>query len=488
MSFDTLGLGPELLSAVASQGYTTPTPIQTRAIPVILEGHDILAGAQTGTGKTAAFVLPIVQRLSEEPPAKKKRQPRALVLVPTRELAAQVGKAMQDYGRRLSLRATVIYGGININAQIIRLNRGVDIVVATPGRLLDHANRKNLDLSRVKTLVLDEADRMLDMGFIDDILEVAAFLPEERQTLLFSATYPDSIKRLAGELLNYPRRIETARPNIAADGVTQMAYRVGRLRKRELLSDLIKKENWQQVMVFTRTRYGADKLTSQLIADDISAAAIHSSKSQSVRTRTLTDFRRGLVRILVATDVAARGLDISGLLRVVNYDLPDIPENYVHRIGRTGRAGEKGVAISLVSDKEQGWLIEIERLLDHKIPFKRLAGFQPKNDSDPDIIAAKRKLKDKDAKKQKKAPEKAPVKSSEKTRQTRKGEKPPNVEKARTSGKKQKTGKPEKAGRVQKTGKSEKPGRPEKAGRVQKTGKAPKAGRPQKARKSPKKR
>jgi ATP-dependent RNA helicase RhlE len=396
--------------------------------------------------------------------------------VPTRELAAQVGKAMQDYGRRLSLRATVIYGGININAQIIRLNRGVDIVVATPGRLLDHANRNNLDLSRVKTLVLDEADRMLDMGFIDDILEVAAFLPEERQTLLFSATYPDSIKRLAGELLNYPRRIETARPNIAAEGVTQVAYRVGRLRKRELLTDLIKKENWQQVMVFTRTRYGADKLTSQLMADDISAAAIHSSKSQSVRTRTLTDFRRGLVRILVATDVAARGLDISGLSRVVNYDLPDIPENYVHRIGRTGRAGEKGVAISLVSDQEQGWLIEIERLLENKIPFKRLAGFQPKNDPDPDIIAAKRKLKEKDAKKQKKAPEKSTVKSPERSRQARKGEKPPKVEKTR------RTGKPEKAVEKQKAGK------PEKAKRVQKTGKPAKTGNPQKARKSPKKR
>jgi ATP-dependent RNA helicase RhlE len=374
--------------------------------------------------------------------------------VPTRELAAQVGKAMQDYGRRLSLRATVIYGGININAQITRLSRGVDIVVATPGRLLDHAARKNLDLSRVKTLVLDEADRMLDMGFIDDILEVAAFLPEKRQTLLFSATYPDSIKRLAGELLNYPRRIETARPNIAADGVTQMAYRVGRLRKRELLTDLIKKENWQQVMVFTRTRYGADKLTSQLIADDISAAAIHSSKSQSVRTRTLTDFRRGLVRILVATDVAARGLDIMGLSRVVNYDLPDIPENYVHRIGRTGRAGKKGIAISLVSDQEQKWLIAIERLLDQKIPFKRLAGFQPKNDLDPDIIAAKRILKEKDAKKQKKAPDQSAVKSPEQPRQARRVEKPTKVEKTRRTGK---AGEKQKTGRTAKTGKPQKP-------------------------------
>ena len=407
MSFEKLGLRAELLSAVASQGFTAPTLIQAKAIPVVLQGHDILAGAQTGTGKTAAFALPIVQMLSEKPPAKKKRQPRALVLVPTRELAAQVGKAMQDYGRRLSLRATVIYGGININAQIVRLNRGVDIVVATPGRLLDHANRRTLDLSRVKILVLDEADRMLDMGFIDDILDVAAFLPQKRQTLLFSATYPDSIKHLAGELLNNPRQIEAAPPNLAADGVTQMVYRVERLRKRELLSGLIKKEHWRQVMVFTRTRYGADKLTEQLIADDISATAIHSSKSQSVRTRTLTDFRRESDIECEIIPVTVRGRDINGLSRVVNYDLPDIPENYVHRIGRTGRAGEKGIAISLVCDQEQAWLVAIERLLNHKIPVKRLAEFQPKNDSDPDIIAAKRKLKEKAARKQKKVLDKS---------------------------------------------------------------------------------
>ncbi len=402
MSFKELGLRAELLQAVTSQGYTTPTPVQTRTIPVILEGHDILAGAQTGTGKTAAFALPLVQMLSNEPARKKKRQPRALVLVPTRELAAQVGSVMQDYSRRVSLRATVIYGGININAQIMRLNRGVDIVVATPGRLLDHASRGTLDLSRVKFLVLDEADRMLDMGFIDDILAVAAFLPDKRQTLLFSATYPVGIKQLAEELLNDPKQIEAAPPNRAADGVNQILYRVERHRKRELLSTLIKKEKWHQVMVFTRTRYGADKLTDQLNADGISAAAIHSSKSQSLRTRTLADFRHGSVQVLVATDVAARGLDIGGLPRVVNYDLPDIVENYVHRIGRTGRAGETGVAISLVCDQEQALLVEIERLLNHKIPVTRLAGFLPASDHDPDIIAAKRKLKEKAAKKQKK--------------------------------------------------------------------------------------
>jgi len=402
MSFKKLGLRAVLLRAVASCGYTEPTPIQTQAIPVILKGYDILAGAQTGTGKTAAFALPIVQMLSKIPPAKKRRQPRALVLVPTRELAAQVGDAMKDFGRRLSLRATVIYGGININAQIVRLNRGVDIVVATPGRLLDHAGRKTLDLSGVQFLVLDEADRMLDMGFIDDILDVAALLPDKRQTLLFSATYPDSIKRLADELLNNPQRIEVAPPNREADGVTQIVYRVEKSRKRELLTHLIKKENWRQVLVFTRTRYGADKLTEQLIADDIAAAAIHSSKSQSIRTRTLAEFKRGSVQILVATDVAARGLDINGLPQVVNFDLPDIPENYVHRIGRTGRAGEKGVAISLVCDPEQPFLIEIERLLTHKIPRESLTGFQPKIDRDPEIIAAKRKLKERAVKKQKK--------------------------------------------------------------------------------------
>jgi ATP-dependent RNA helicase RhlE len=403
MSFENLGLRAELVKAAADQGYTEPTPIQTRAIPVILEGHDILAGAQTGTGKTAAFVLPIIQILSQDQPAKKKRQPHALVLVPTRELAAQVGRVMQDYGRRLSLRSTVIYGGLNIQAQITRLNRGVDIVVATPGRLLDHAGRKTLDLSRVKILVLDEADRMLDLGFLDDILAVTAFMPLKRQTLLFSATYPDIIKRLADELLNNPRRIEAARPNLAAEGVTQVVYRVEKLRKRELLTALIRKEKWRQALVFTRTRYGADKLTGQLLMDDIAAAAIHSSKSQSIRNRTLAEFKQGSVRVLVATDVAARGLDIHSLPQVVNYDLPEIPENYVHRIGRTGRAGEKGVAISLVCDQEQALLIEIERLLNQKIPVKRLSGFQPRQDHDPDIVAAKRELKEKAAKKQKKA-------------------------------------------------------------------------------------
>ncbi|WP_027714002.1 DEAD/DEAH box helicase [Desulfuromonas sp. TF] len=375
MSFDSLGLCAELLSAIGAQGYTTPTPIQTQAIPVIFEGCDLLAGAQTGTGKTAAFALPIVQRLSEKTPPEKRRRPRALVLVPTRELAAQVSEQMQNYGRRLSLRSTTIYGGVNIQAQIERLHRGVDIVVATPGRLLDHAERNTINLSRIEVLVLDEADRMLDLGFIDDILKVAEYLPENRQSLLFSATYSQNIKDLADELLHQPRRIEVARRNIAADAVTQAVYPVERARKREMLSHLIRKGEWNQVLVFARTRYGADKLTAELLFDGIKAAAIHSNKSQSIRTRTLAEFKRGELRVLVATDVAARGLDIERLPHVVNYDLPQVPEDYVHRIGRTGRAGEDGVALSLLCPEEQPLLKAIEKLLKYAIPRQTLEEF-----------------------------------------------------------------------------------------------------------------
>lgn len=375
MSFESLGLRAELLSAIAAQGYTTPTPIQTEAIPVIFEGGDLLAGAQTGTGKTAAFALPIVQRLGENIPPDKRRRPRALVLVPTRELAAQVSEQMNNYARRLSLRSTMIYGGVNIQSQIERLHRGVDIVVATPGRLLDHAERGTVNLSRIKFLVLDEADRMLDLGFIDDIHKVAEYLPAKRQTMLFSATYSQSIKQLADELLDKPRRIEVARRNIAADAVTQAVYQVEKSRKREMLSFLISKGNWNQVLVFARTRYGADKLTEELLYDGIKAAAIHSNKSQSIRTRTLAEFKRGEFRVLVATDVAARGLDIERLPHVVNYDLPQVPEDYVHRIGRTGRAGEDGVALSLVSHEEKPLLQAIEKLLKYAIPLRTLAEF-----------------------------------------------------------------------------------------------------------------
>jgi ATP-dependent RNA helicase RhlE len=375
MSFESLGLRAELLSALASQGFTQPTPIQSQAIPVIFAGHDLLAGAQTGTGKTAAFALPIVQQLSVKLPAEKRRKPRALVLVPTRELAAQVSEHTNNYARRLALRSTMIYGGVTIQAQIERLHRGVDIVVATPGRLLDHAERGTIDLSRIEFLVLDEADRMLDLGFIDDILKVAEYLPQKRQTLLFSATYSPSIKQLADKMLKTPQHIEVARRTITADAVTQAIYEVDKSRKREMLSFLIRKGGWKQVLVFARTRYGADKLTAELLADNISAAAIHSNKSQSIRTRTLAEFKQGVWRVLVATDVAARGLDIERLPHVVNYDLPQVPEDYVHRIGRTGRAGEEGVALSLVAPEERGLLLAIEKLLTYTIPHETLAEF-----------------------------------------------------------------------------------------------------------------
>jgi len=374
-SFEALGLCAELLGAIASRGYHEPTPIQSGAIPLILEGGDLLAGAQTGTGKTAAFALPIVQRLSEKIPKEKRRKPRALVLVPTRELATQVSEQMNAFARRLALRSTMIYGGVTIQAQIERLHRGVDIVVATPGRLLDHAERGTINLSRIEVLVLDEADRMLDLGFIDDIRKVAEYLPPKRQTLLFSATYSKNIKQLADQLLNHPRRIEVARPNIAAAAVTQELYEVERSRKREMLSFLIRKGGWNQVLVFARTRYGADKLTEELLLDGIKAAAIHSNKSQSIRNRTLADFKHGEFRVLVATDVAARGLDIERLPHVVNYDLPQVAEDYVHRIGRTGRAGEVGVAVSLVSPEERMHLVMIEKLLGHAIPRAALAEF-----------------------------------------------------------------------------------------------------------------
>lgn len=393
MSFESLGLCDELLSAVSSRGYTTPTPIQTQAIPVVFEGKDLLAGAQTGTGKTAAFVLPIVQILSETVLPRKRRSPRALVLVPTRELAAQVSEQMQSYGRRLSLRSTMIYGGVNIQAQIERLHRGVDIVVATPGRLLDHVERNTIDLSKIEFLVLDEADRMLDLGFIDDIMHVVESLPSQRQNLLFSATYSQSIKQLADELLDQPRRIEVARPNIAADAVTQAVYSVDRNRKREMLSHLIRKGDWNQVLVFVRTRYGADKLTAELLFDGIKAAPIHSNKSQSIRTRTLAEFKRGELRVLVATDVAARGLDIERLPHVVNYDLPQVPQDYVHRIGRTGRAGEDGVALSLVCSAEKPLLYAIEELLEYEIPRQTIAEFPQ--------VAIKRGVKSKLTKKSK---------------------------------------------------------------------------------------
>ncbi len=385
MSFEPLGLSAELLRAVAEQGYNEPTPIQRKAIPIILRGKDVMAGAQTGTGKTAGFTLPLLQRLCDNPTKKGSRPVRALVLTPTRELAAQVGDSVKTYGRHLSLTSAVVFGGVKINPQIDKLRRGVDILVATPGRLLDHASQKTVDLSQVEILVLDEADRMLDMGFIHDIRKLLALLPAKgaRQNLLFSATFSNDIKRLADGLLNSPELIEVAQRNTTAERIKQRIHPVDKLRKRELLSHLIGANDWRQVLVFTRTKHGANRLAQQLDKDGLSASAIHGNKSQGARTRALAEFKKGELRVLVATDIAARGLDIDQLPHVVNYELPNVPEDYVHRIGRTGRAGNEGEAISLVCVDEHKLLRDIERLLKTEIPKEVLAGYEP----DPSIRA-----------------------------------------------------------------------------------------------------
>ncbi|MGD8593186.1 MAG: DEAD/DEAH box helicase [Gammaproteobacteria bacterium] len=381
MSFDSLGLSAELLRAISEQGYTQPTPIQTQAIPVILEGRDILAGAQTGTGKTAGFTLPMLQRLAQTKNIKSYRAIRALVLTPTRELAAQVDDSVKNYSRHLPLKSTAVFGGVSINAQINKLRKGIDILVATPGRLLDHVNQKTIDLSNIEILVLDEADRMLDMGFIRDIRKILALLPKQRQNLLFSATFSDEIKQLSNSLLKAPVLIEVARRNTTAERVTQVVHPVDRNRKRELLSFMIGSRNWHQVLVFTRTKNGANRLAEQLGRDGINAAAIHGDKSQGARTRALKDFKQNNIRVLVATDIAARGLDINQLPHVVNYDLPNVPEDYVHRIGRTGRAGNEGEARSLVCVDEHKHLRDIESLLKCNIPKDIIPGYEP----DPSI-------------------------------------------------------------------------------------------------------
>ncbi|WP_345977705.1 DEAD/DEAH box helicase [Sulfurimonas sp. HSL3-7] len=376
MSFTTLGLSKPILRAIAEEGYTTPTPIQAKAIPVVLAKKDILAGAQTGTGKTAGFTLPLLQLLSDAPQTKGKPRVRALILTPTRELAAQVGDSVKTYGKYLPFKSTVIFGGVGINPQIERLKRGVDVVIATPGRLLDLANQRCIDLSAVDFLVLDEADRMLDMGFIHDIKKVLALLPKKRQNLLFSATFSNEIKALADGLLDSPTLIEVARRNTASESVEQRIYPVDRERKRELLSHLIKDHDWRQVLVFTRTKHGANRLTEQLGKDGITASAIHGNKSQTARTKALADFKRGDVRVLVATDIAARGIDIDQLPHVVNFELPNVSEDYVHRIGRTGRAGNEGEAISLVCVDELKLLRDIEKLIKRDIPQVKLKGFE----------------------------------------------------------------------------------------------------------------
>jgi ATP-dependent RNA helicase RhlE len=382
MSFSTLGLSEPILRAIADEGYTDPTPIQKSAIPAVLAGGDLLAGAQTGTGKTAGFTLPILQRLIDAPPAASKA-PRVLILTPTRELAAQVEASVRTYGKYLSLRSAVVFGGVGLHPQIEKLRRGVDILVATPGRLLDLHQQKALDLSKISIFVLDEADRMLDMGFIHDIKKVMKLLPAQRQSLLFSATFSEDIKNLADRLLKSPQLIEVARRNKTAETILQKVHPVDRDRKQKLLSHLIKSGDWHQVLVFTRTKHGANKLVEQLGGDGITAMAIHGNKSQTARTRALAEFKSGDLRALVATDIAARGIDIDQLPHVVNYDLPNVAEDYVHRIGRTGRAGASGEAISFLTVDETRFLAEIERLTQQNLPQEVVPGFEADMNAQP---------------------------------------------------------------------------------------------------------
>src|SRR5574343_1589527 len=380
MSFDTLGLAAPLLKAIADAGYTSPTPIQAQAIPAVLQGGDLMAGAQTGTGKTAGFTLPMLQRLQGTPAqrdAKGRVAIRALILTPTRELAAQVEESVRTYGKYLKLTSMVMFGGVGMQPQVDRLRKGVDILVATPGRLLDHHQQGTLDLSRVEIFVLDEADRMLDMGFIHDIKKVLAIVPKQKQSLLFSATFSDDIKALADRLLNQPQLIEVARRNQTNDAIAQKVHPVSREKKKELLAHLIRQGDWHQVLVFTRMKHGANRLAEFLNKEEISAMAIHGNKSQGARTKALAEFKAGTLQVLVATDIAARGIDIDQLPHVVNFELPNVPEDYVHRIGRTGRAGAQGEAVSLVCVDENIFLRDIEKLIKREIPKEIVAGFAP---------------------------------------------------------------------------------------------------------------
>ena len=376
MSFKSLGLSEALVKAVSAQGYDTPTPIQAKSIPPVLEGKDVLASAQTGTGKTAGFTLPMLQLLSQQQPLHK-RPVRALVLTPTRELAAQVHKNVKDYSQFLDLRSTVIFGGVNQKPQVSKLKNGVDVLIATPGRLIDLNNQGLLSLSKVEILVLDEADRMLDMGFLRDIKKIMGLIPKQRQTLLFSATFSKEIRTLANDFLKNPISVESTPENTTVEAIKQQVYRVAKEKKTDLLIKLITEGTWKQILVFTRTKHGANKLVKKLESAKISAAAIHGNKSQGARTKALAGFKSGQVNVLVATDIASRGLDIPLLPYVVNFEIPNVSEDYVHRIGRTGRAGASGLAVSLVSADETVFLRDIEKLIGEKLPVEILEGFEP---------------------------------------------------------------------------------------------------------------
>lgn len=390
MTFDELNLAPAILKAVHETGYETPTPIQAQAIPAVLEGHDLLAGAQTGTGKTAAFTLPMLHRLAQGTAPKNKfggKGIRALVLTPTRELAAQVEESVREYGKYLDINSTVVFGGVGMNPQIDRIKRGVDILVATPGRLLDLQQQGFMDLSTVEVLVLDEADRMLDMGFIHDVKKVLALVPRDKQSLLFSATFSDEIRELANGLLKNPQSIQVTPRNTTVQRITQVIHPVGRGKKKQVLLHIIQQHNWSQVLVFTRTKFGANNVAEFLTKNGVSAMALHGNKSQSARTQALAGFKSGDIRALVATDIAARGIDIDELPHVVNYEIPNVSEDYVHRIGRTGRAGNSGEAVSLVCMDEEGFMMEIERFTKQQIPVQVIEGFGPEPGEKAEPIA-----------------------------------------------------------------------------------------------------